>query len=419
MRPDVHPQVEAGLRDSFPDLMAGEELERAIDRFFSAEPHLLCMAVRPDLPPEENASEERASTLDVYRGVAGILNDICPRVQGVWGVAQDDILTVTFNPQDDRNHRARAMRLQQTARRKLGITITVGIALYPTLNYQIREILQCACKALAHAAFFGHQSNAVFDAVSLNISGDQFYEKGDLAGAVNEFKHALALDPENVNVYNSLGVCYALMDDHDAALQTFQDALVIDKSEYMARYNAGLIHLLRGDRQQALDHFLLANGSRSGIYEVVFQIGKLYMETGRQQLGIDYLEKASRINPDGGLSFRYLAEAYAAAGQTDKATSMYKKAVKTNPNDAVALSSLGCLFDEQGENPEISLVFCEESVRRAPENGLFRYRLGKLYAKQNRREDALKELEKARLLGYEPAGAEIRNIQKGLSAEAN
>jgi tetratricopeptide (TPR) repeat protein len=60
-------------------------------------------------------------------------------------------------------------------------------------------------------------------------------------------------------------------------------------------------------------------------------------------------------------------------------------------------------------------MFCEESVKLSPENGLFRYRLGRLYFKQNRLPDALKEFKKADLLDHD-ASEYIEKIQNQLPA---
>jgi tetratricopeptide (TPR) repeat protein len=81
-------------------------------------------------------------------------------------------------------------------------------------------------------------------------------------------------------------------------------------------------------------------------------------------------------------------------------------------------SQLIKLFDEREENPEIALMFCQESVRLSPENGLFRYRLGQLYLKENRLTDALKEFKKAEFLGQD-AAAVIKQIQKQMLAKAS
>ena len=88
-------------------------------------------------------------------------------------------------------------------------------------------------------------------------------------------------------------------------------------------------------------------------------------------------------------------------GQKNKAITSYKLAVRRNPNDAGALSALGLLYDEKGENPEIPLIFCEKSVELAPENGLYTYRLGCILENHGERQKALDTFERALDLGYD------------------
>ena len=73
--------------------------------------------------------------------------------------------------------------------------------------------------------------------------------------------------------------------------------------------------------------------------------------------------------------------------------------------------------DDSGENPEIALIFCQESVTLAPDNGLFRYRLGRLYYKLDRFTEALQEFKKAKFLGYD-APEYIQKIQDRLADES-
>jgi len=46
-------------------------------------------------------------------------------------------------------------------------------------------------------------------------------------------------------------------------------------------------------------------------------------------------------------------------------------------------------------------MFCQQSIQISPDDGLFRHRLGRLYLKQNRLEESLKEFKKAQELGYD------------------
>jgi tetratricopeptide (TPR) repeat protein len=134
--------------------------------------------------------------------------------------------------------------------------------------------------------------------------------------------------------------------------------------------------------------------------------------------GRKYLEHATRLDPESGAAFRYLGECYTSVGKAAEAIVAFKTAIKQNPGDAASLSAMGCLFDEQGENLEISVVFCQESVQLSPENGLFRYRLGQLYFKQNRLDEALKEFKKADSLGQD-ASEYITKIIKRRPAKAS
>jgi uncharacterized protein HemY len=76
------------------------------------------------------------------------------------------------------------------------------------------------------------------------------------------------------------------------------------------------------------------------------------------------------------------------------------------------------MFDRKGENPEISTMFCLQSIKISPDNGLYRYRLGSLYLRQHRYEEALKELEAARQFGHD-AEEMIEEIQTRLTAKAS
>jgi tetratricopeptide (TPR) repeat protein len=179
----------------------------------------------------------------------------------------------------------------------------------------------------------------------------------------------------------------------------------------MAVHNMGLIHLLQGRREAALEQFLRAGELHGDIFEIQFQTGKLRLEMGNPQAARPLLERAAHMRSRSGNAQRLLGDCYTELDLPEKAIGAYQKAVKANPGDSLALSALGRLFDKQGENPEIAMVFCKESVCLSPENPLFRKRLGRLYLKLNRLEEALKEFEQAGLLGQDTT-EDIRRVRE-------
>lgn len=382
------------LKQSFPDVLAGRRfLDQSNSRLGNLE-KFCAMAIKFDrTPPAE-------SGIDHYNAICGVLDTICKKQSGWWGILERGLLAGFFPQTNASQGLDLARNYQRLLKKQVKESVTIGIAVYPTLGYQKELIIENARKALVHAAFFGPNSAQVFDSVSLNISGDQMYEKGDISAAIEEFNDALKLDSSNVNVRNSLGVCYGVQGNYTRARDEFKAAVELDPREYMATYNLGLVSMLKGEKERALDFFLRAGATADNVFEIAFQTGKLYLEKGKPEKACEYLEQAARSNPEAGGVYRYLGECYAGLDRTEAAIKAYKKALKFNPGDAASLSALGCLFDEQGENPEIAIMFCRESVGLSPENGLFRHRLGELYVKQNQLEAALKEFTEAKNLGF-------------------
>jgi tetratricopeptide (TPR) repeat protein len=402
--------ADEALRTAFPDMRCGSDFIEYADQQLEAISQFSALVIGPDQVKKDNDRAELPAGDDGNVDVAGILDGLCRRQSGWWGILEAGLFAGCLPAGNNPDSLEPAREFQSRLGKKTGKTVTIGVASFPTMAYKKCEIINNARKAFDHATFFGANSLVAFDDVSLNISGDKLYEKGDIPAAINEFKLALALDPGNVNVHNSLGVCYGLQSDYDSAIAAFQKAMALDPGEYMALYNLGLVHLLTEQREQALEYFLDADKINGNNFEVAFQTGKLYLETGKFEKSRPYLERAAELQPESGQAYRYLGDCYVTGHMPEAAVPAYKKAIKHNPHDAAALSALGNLFEDQGENPEITLMFLRESVSLSPENGLFHHRLGRHYANQQRLDDALNEYEKANSLGHD-AAEDIKAIE--------
>jgi len=401
------------LQSVFPDMLVGMGfIDHALQRLDSVA-QFTALAIGVDQTRQVQEKYSNPAALDEHVEVAGILETVCQEKNGLWGVLEPGLFGSIFPEIKGSEGLEIARDIQNRLTEKTEQTVTIGIASYPISTFKKSDMIANSRKALDHAAFFGPGSAVAFDGVSLNISGDKLYENGDLQGAIDEFNRALLIDPSNVNVHNSLGVCYGLQGEYESAIEEFKAVASIDPGEYMAMFNLGLVHTLSKQPERALEFFLNADKINGEVYEVAFQSGKLYFESGDLDKAKLFLERAAKLDPDSAAVHRYLGDCYAAGNLTQDAITAYKKAIRHNPQDAASMSALGCLFDDQGENPEITLMFCRESVGLSPENGLFRYRLGRLYFKQNRLDDALKEYKKAEQFGYDAARdiQEIKNRQ--------
>jgi tetratricopeptide (TPR) repeat protein len=408
----ISPPGSEKVLEVFPDLLAGKDfIEKAVTRLKPSD-KFDAMVIKIDKMIDNRDKTDHDSEIKRWLDVAKIIDSLCRREDGIWGRLDQGTLGCFFTAKNQTAPLKLAEKIKNSLAESNQGTVSIGMASYPTLSFKKEEILDNAVKALDHAAFFGPASIVAFDAVSLNISGDNLYQHGDIDGAVREYKTAMLLDPSDINIRNSLGVCYGILGDYAKALKEFKQALTLNPDEVMVLYNIGLVNMLTGKTQKALEYFLEADGKKEDdIFEVAFQIGKVYLTLENPKDAKEYLEKAAALNAESGPALRALGECFSALNMTDQAIFAYKKAIRQNPNDAQSLSALGYLFDLLGENPEITTIFCQQSVDISPETGLFRHRLGSLYLKRNQLEDALAQFEKAHQLGYNSRDS-IKKIKK-------
>ena len=285
--------------------------------------------------------------------------------------------------------------LQNALSIKFGCPVSVGCAEFPCLAFPPCQTMGNALKAFDHAAFFKPGRRILFNDVTLNISGDRLYQMGMFQDAVNDYKNGLKINPENINLMNSLGVCFSIMNQLDMARQTFEQALKIDGTDVMAAYNTGLVCDFMDDPENAVKYLKQASKLNNGIYEVELTSGIFMFKSGLFQDAKKHLKKALTLNTDSTMAPRILGEIYLKTSMPKKAESYYKMAIKGNPRDAAALSGLARAYEIQNKNLEIALDLAAHSLLLAPDNPVFRMRIGKIYLKKGLYDTAGKEFAKA------------------------
>ena len=397
------------LKEAFPQMLVGEEFQGLFESSAAKSDRFAVLVIRIDDLDKTLKHLGEDITSGVVVRLARIIEGLSKSRPMKWG-RLDRERFACFCPDTDE---AAVVQLAKEIQQRLALTgketVSVGVAVYPFWPFEKMTILDNAQKALDHAAFFGRKTVTPFDAVSLNISADKLYQYGDIDGAIDEFKRALAVDPQNVNVQNSLGVCYGVQGKLDLAVDAFETAIRLDPEDVMATYNLGLAHLKQGDREKALGLFVQAHSLDGDNPEVAYQIAVCYREKDQPDAALEYFEKAARNTRKGAHIFQALGKCYLDKEMIQEAAKAYEKAIRQNPTDAKTLSALGYLYGALGENIEIAIVLCRESTRIDPNNGLYRYRLGKLYLQSNDYENAIEQLKMAAELG-EDCSELIREI---------
>lgn len=410
--PTDHPDIIPvhSLQKAFPDVELSDTLSHTAWPVISDWPRFGVLAFKIEHMEQDGGDD------DIVIHLARILKAVCRKTNGIWGRIDHELMGCLVPEKTQGQCMAVAETIKKRFSEGRAETLTVGVAMFPTLSYEKYRIIDNAGKAIAHAAFFGPGAVTAFDAVSLNISGDRFYQENDIDEAISEYRLALKLDPKNINVHNSLGVCRGIRKELDNALEHFNIAMKLDPKEIMPIYNAGYVHLIKKEYPRALDYFLQAGRIDANVFEVALQTGRVYLEIKQPEKGIPHLETASHLNPKSAAAQRLLGDALTSLDRIAEAETAYKTALKNNPHDAASLSALGALYDARGENADIALMFCKQAVDIDPESGLFQHRLGRLYLSRNRLEEALDAFQQAQDLGHdawEDITAVLRLIRAG------
>ncbi|MDR2368045.1 MAG: tetratricopeptide repeat protein [Deltaproteobacteria bacterium] len=304
---------------------------------------------------------------------------------------------------------AEALALSEKLRSKA--PVSMGVVFWPNPVLSPDDLLPMAQKALFESAMTGPARVTFFGPQTLNISGDHYFDEGDLDRAIEEYQKGLILDPGHLNLLNSLGVCHGRLGDHKAAIAVFDEALGLSPDNLMAHFNKGCSLIYSGRLEDAELSLKEALKAAPDNFEVLFHLGKTALELGHLDLALPTLTKASESKNQRGGIFRLLGQARLLSDDPKGAKAAFKKAVKHNPDDADSLSALGVLFLESDNDREVALSLFSRSVELDPTNSLFRQRLGRLLFAMGDYKRAEHHLKSA--LDY---GCRAEEVQKQLAA---
>jgi tetratricopeptide (TPR) repeat protein len=194
----------------------------------------------------------------------------------------------------------------------------------------------------------------------------EFLGRDRLADAAAEYRAALALDPKNVAALEGLSRISSRMDDAPASLAFITRAA----------------DLSPGD------------GS------IVNQLGVALLACGRKREAAAAFDKATALNPKDPLPLLNAAQNQADLGDWAKAKQFAEAASALIPEDATPWLLLG-RFQMRQEKYADAVAPLKEAARRAPDQPMVQYYLGKSLAAAGRREEAREPL-RAALQGNPP-----------------
>ncbi len=289
--------------------------------------------------------------------------------------------------------------------------ISVGIAGFPCLDYPKKYTPANCFKALLHASLLGPGQMVVLDHLSLNVSGDSFFEEGDYRQAILEYRRGLRLKPDDVNLLNSLGVTLVAYGQENQATECFRQVLALEPNNHMALANLGYILLHKGRNVESLASLEKARAAfppdEPMPRELLKSLVQLHLEQKNYEKALDVLAQWKTV--EGGVAqdplyHRQHGLALKGVGHRDEAMSAFEKALKLAPQDATVMAHLGELYRLNGEGRELGLHLCQQAVRLKRDDAELWRMLGDCYLDAGNLDAAAQAIEEC--LNLAPADAQ-------------
>ncbi len=171
---------------------------------------------------------------------------------------------------------------------------------------------------------------------SVFIAGDALYKEHKYQEALQEYQRILDAQPEQVEAYARIGLCYYRLEDVDKALTFFQKALEKGPAAPDILINLGAIYLQKGDLEQGVKYIKQVDEKSITDPSLFYKIGVLFFNEGHIDLAIEYLHKCLALDA-GSLETNYqLGLAYLNSGNKEEARKHLQKVIELKPESEKA-----------------------------------------------------------------------------------
>lgn len=286
--------------------------------------------------------------------------------------------------------------------------------------------------------------------------------------ALGEIYQDLGKPEEVIGTYNKLlklypedeGVQLRIIDAYGRAIQKHPDRIFQEKREdllsqyeqlskrkqYTANdyFNLGFLYEQVGGYEEAMRFYRKALALAPNHEKALYSLASRYQATGDVKTAMALYQRLVHFHPQSTLAYLNMGLIYNALGDTDRAKYLYQKVVNIDPNNADAYFNLGYLNESAGEIRD-ALNFYEKAVESNPRHAEAYYNMGNVYAalqqypeamasylktvainpshqnafvnlsilsfKSKDFDGAIRYLEEARILGYNPPEAYLKSLE--------
>jgi tetratricopeptide (TPR) repeat protein len=155
-------------------------------------------------------------------------------------------------------------------------------------------------------------------------SGYCYGKLNSYAKAIEAYKQAVRIDPDDADTYYNLGNVYFALDNHSKAIEVYKQAIRIDPDDAETHYNLGIAYDEVGFYKDAIEAYKQAIRIDPDDAETHGGLGVTYGKLGFYKDAIEAFKQAIRIDPNYANAHLGLGFSYFLIGDKSSALNEYK-----------------------------------------------------------------------------------------------
>ena len=174
-----------------------------------------------------------------------------------------------------------------------------------------------------------------------NNIGNAFLGKGDLDEAIASYKKATLVNPDYTEAYLNLGNAFMDKGMMDDAIVNYKESIKTNPNLAITYHLIANALRIKGDLENAIANYKKATQIYPDYTEAYLNLGNVLMQQDMPDEAIENYKKVIEINPDYADAFNNLGNALQVKGEIEDAIDNYNQAIIINPEYAEAFNNLG------------------------------------------------------------------------------
>jgi tetratricopeptide (TPR) repeat protein len=224
-----------------------------------------------------------------------------------------------------------------------------------------------------------------------NHLGTFYSQKGDLEGALREFRQAMKMEPYRPEAHYNLANIYLKHGDYDAAIAAYREAIRLNPFYESARLSLGMAYEGKGEKDLARREFLEIIQNLPRNVPAYLRLSQLLVGEAKYDEAIAVLNRLLAVSPNLSAAHLYLALAQEKKGDPAAARATLESALRTDTDTGMLHLELARVWSAHFKDEEAAGAHLAEAARLMPGNYYARLYLGDALLRRGDPGGALRE----------------------------